>query len=377
VRLFLCRPGLLLLVIVLLAGCGGRAHPPAGAGNTGGERVVNVYNWFDYIDPGVIADFEKEYGLHVNYDVFDSDEILEAKLFAGNTGYDLVMPSPAVFERGLAGEVFAPLDRRQLSNFGNLDPEVKRFLQIYDPGNRYATVYTWLNSVGIAYDRRKVHSRLPDAPTDSLRMVFDPSVVAHFQDCGVAFIDSSVDVVGMALIYLGKDPNSEDLADLKAAGNVLQAVRKYLRYVDTGRYVSDLANGDICVALGWSGDVVQSRDRAREAGLPVDLTFAIPREGSLNGADFVTILADAPHPANAHLFLNYLLRPEVAARITNRVGFANGVAAATPLVRASLRDDPSVYPPPAVRSQLFAERAKSAAFTRPLMRLWTRFKTMT
>ena len=367
-----------------LLGCSGgsgqasgpRTAPPAGA-TVDSEKVVSVYNWFDYIDRSVIADFEKEFGIHVNYDVFDAEEILDTRLLAGHTGYDVVVPSTPFFEHQVAAGALRKLDKDRLPNLKNVDPAVLTFMANFDPGNQYGLVYTWLNTTGVAFNVTQVRARLPDAPLDSLRMVLDPAVAARLQDCGIAFIDSAADAVEAALIYLGKNPNSEAPADLQAAASVLMPIRKYLRYVDTGRYISDLANGDICLALGWSGDVLQARDRAREAGKPVDLQFSIPKEGSMNGADVLAIPLDAAHPLNAHLFINYLLRPDIAARITNVVGFANGVPASQPLLRAALRNDPVVYPPPEVRARLYPERAKSQGYTRLLMRMWTRFKTMT
>ena len=382
----ICGAALSVLLALIGLGCSGDSQQPGGTGSRpgavedapgAGEKVLNVYNWFDYIDRSIISEFEKEYGVHVNYDVFDSEEILNTKLLSGHSGYDVVVPSTPFFESGLAMGAFLKLDKEQLPNLKNVDPEVNRFMANFDPGNQFGIVYTWLNTTGVGFDADKVRARLPDAPLDSWRMVLDPAVVSRFQDCGVAFIDSAVDVVEAALIYLGRNPGSEAPEDLQAAATVLMPVRRYLRYVDTGRYISDLANGDVCVALGWSGDVLQARSRAKEAGKPLQLAFSIPREGSMNGADVMAIPADAPHPHAAHVFLNYLLRPDIAARITDAVGFANGVSASLPLLQQSLRDDPVVYPPAPVRAKLYPERARSAQFTRRLMRLWTRFKTMT
>ena len=360
----------------VLAACA-RNSAPNGHPAEDSDKVLNVYNWFDYIDRSIIVDFERESGIHVNYDVFDSDEVLETKLMTGHTGYDIVVPSTPVLERAIAAGALRPLDKARLPNLQNLDPETVRFMAIFDPGNRYAVIYTWLNTTGIAYDATQITARVPQAPTDSLRMLFAPELLARFQDCGVAVIDSPVDAVEMALLYLGKNPASESPGDLKAAEAVLMGMRRYVRYIDTGRYMSDLASGEVCLALGWSGDVVQARNRAKEASQHVDLRFSIPREGSVNGADVVAIPVDAPHGENAHRFIDFLLRPEVAARISNTVGYANGVTAAMPLLRPELRNDPVYYPPAEVRSKLYPERARSEAFTRQLTRLWTRFKMAT
>jgi putrescine transport system substrate-binding protein len=379
------RVGLSTLLAVLVAGCSGDSKGSHGAGSGSmpmagatrdSDKQLNIYNWFDYIDPSILPEFQREYGIHVNYDVYDTQEIVETKLLAGHTGYDLVVTATPFFEREALVGALQKLDKRQLPNLKNVDPEASRFIANFDPGNQFTIVYTWLNTTGFAFDRQKIAARLPGAPLDSWRMVFDPAVIAHFQDCGIAFIDSATDIVQAALIELGKDPNSEAPEDLAAVEALLTPIRKYLRYIDTARYISDLANGDICLALGWSGDMIQARNRAKEAGKPIELMFTIPKEGSMNGADVMVIPKDAPHPANASLFLNYLLRPDIAARISNVVGFANGVSSSVPLLREDLRNDPVVYPPPQVRAKLYPEHAKSQEYTRRLMRMWTRFKTM-
>jgi len=353
---------------------GASAAAGARAGATDAERIVNVYNWSDYIDPAVITAFEKEYGIKVNYDVYDSNEVLETKLLTGHTGYDVVVPSGPFLERQIKAGVYQRLDKALLPNLKNIDPEVARATALYDPGNQYGVDYMWITS-GPGYDRAKIRARMPDAPLDSWRMLYDPQVVTRFKDCGVSILDAPSEVVGTVLIYLGKDPNSQSADDLAAAEKVLLAIRPYIRYVHSSRYIDDLANGEICLALGWSGDVKQARDRAHEAGKNLDLGYSIPREGAIRNFDMLAIPADAPHPRNAHLFINYLLRPDVAARNSNLVKYANGVAASLPLLAPSVRDDPGIYPPPQVLARLTPERAKSAEFTRLLNRMWTRFKT--
>ena len=245
----------------------------------------------------------------------------------------------------------------------------------HDPGNLYAVDYTWLTTTGIGYDVAKVKARLADAPVDSWRMFYDPAVLARFQDCGVSLLDAPDDVVSTVLLYLGKDPNSESPADLKAAESVLLAIRPYVRYVDSTRYVADLANGELCVALGWSGDITQARDRAREAGKLVQLAYSIPKEGTISLFDVLAIPADAPHVTNAHLFINYVLRPDVAASNSNATKYANPVPASIALLSPELRSDAGIYPAPAVRARLAPQRAKSPEFTRLMNRTWTRFKT--
>lgn len=365
-----------------IAGCSGSSDTTpkdssshAGATAPGVEQVVNVYNWADFIEPSVLTGFEKEYGVKVNYDVFDSTEVLETKLLVGHSGYDVVFPSGAFLEREIQADVYQKLDKAQLPNLKNLDPDVNRTLATSDPGNQYAVDYMWLTTTGIAYDIPKIKARMADAPVNSWRLLFEPALVAKFKDCGVTVLDAPLDVLASVLIFLGKDPNSESREDLQAVERVLVSIRPYIRYADSVRYISDLANGDICLALGWSGDVTQARRRAKEAGQDVQLGYSIPTEGAIVGFDALAIPADAPHPRNAHLFINYLLRPEVAAKNSNAVSYANPVPASVALLEEGLRSDPNVYPPPEVRARVVTERPKSQGFNRLLMRTWTRFKT--
>jgi putrescine transport system substrate-binding protein len=367
-------------LVALLGGCSGGSPPapidwattPPGAQDP--EKILNVYNWSDYIEPGVITDFQKEYGIHVNYDVFDSNEVLETKLLMGHTNYDVVVPSGPFLERQIAAGVYQKLDKALLPHLKNVDPEVARATTLYDPGNAYAVDYMWITS-GPGYNVAKIRQRMPDAPVDSWRMLYDPKVVARFADCGVSVLDAPSEVVDTVLIYLGRPPNSESLEDLAAAEHALGAIRPYIRYVNSSRYIDDLANGETCLALGWSGDVKQARDRAQEAGKGLELAYSIPKEGAISNYDMLAVPADAPHPRNAHLFIDYLLRPEVAARSSNLVKYANGVSASLPLLEAGVREDPGIYPPPEVRAKLVPERARSLQFTRRLIRMWTRFKT--
>jgi putrescine transport system substrate-binding protein len=358
-----------------LALCGCSGNTESSTTTTVAEKVVNVYNWADFIDPSVIKEFEQEYRIKVNYDVFDSNEMLETKLLTGHSNYDVVVSSGSFLEREIKAGAYLKLDKAQLPNLENLDPEVNRSIAVLDPGNQYAVDYTWLTTTGIAYDRTKIDARMANAPTDSWQLLFSPAVLAKFQDCGVTVLDAPQDVVSSVLFFLGKNPNSESPDDLKAVERVLMSIRPYIRYADSARYIGDLANGEICLALGWSGDVTQARRRAKEAGKEVQLAYSIPREGAIVGFDALAIPADAPHPKNAHLFINYLLRPDIAAKNSNAVSYANGVSRSLPLLDEALRNDPSVYPPPEVRAKVVAERAKSPEFYRLLMRTWTRFKT--
>jgi len=367
----------LTALLAACPGCSGPgAHGGAGTANaaTTSEKVLNVYNWSDYIQPTVIADFEKEYGIRVNYDVFDSNEVLETKLLTGHTNYDIVAPSAAFLERQLQADIYQKLDKSLLPNLKNVDPDVARAMARYDPGNQYAVDYMWITS-GVGYNVADIRQRMANAPVDSWRMLLDPAVVARFQDCGVSILDAPSEVTGTVLLFLGRNPNSNSVEDLKAAETVLHSIRPYIRYVDSSRYIDNLANGDICLAMGWSGDVKQAHDRAQEAGKGVDLAYSIPEEGAIANYDTLAIPADAPHVRNAHLFIDYLLRPDIAARNSNLIKYANTVLPDIQPLDPSVRSDPGVYPPPQVRARLTPERPRPANYQRLLTRMWTRFKT--
>ena len=342
-------------------------------GATDAEKVVNVYNWSDYIDPSVIADFTKEYGIKVNYDVFDSNEVLETKLLTGHTGYDVVVPSGPFLAHQMQAGVYQQLNKALLSNWKSLDPAVMAKEAQYDPGNVYSVTYMWITS-GPGYNMAKIKERMPNAPVDSWAMFYDPAVIAKFADCGVSLLDAPTEVIPTVLIYLGKDPNSSSVEDLQAAEKALLAIRPYIRYVHSSRYIDDLANGETCLALGWSGDVKQAHDRAKDAGKGIDIGYNIPQEGAVSNYDVLGIPADAPHPNNAHLFINFLMRPEIAARNSNLIKYANGDTP-TPAINEAVRNDPGVYPPADVQAKLHPEPVRTPEFTRVLTRMWTRFKT--
>ncbi len=370
----------------LAAACSGNSDAPPRASTTPAassphaqteesDNVLNVYNWSDFIGPSTVSDFEQESGIKVHYDVYETNEMMEVKLLSGHTNYDIVVPGGSFFERELKAGVYRKLDKSLLPHLKNLDPDAASAAAVYDPGNQYGVDYTWLISVGIGYDVNKVKARLADAPLESWRLMFDPKLLSELRDCGVSVLDSPDDVVGSVLAYLGKDPNSESPEDLASAEEVLHAIRPYLRYIDSTRYVADFANGDLCLALGWSGDIAQARRRASEAGRGVMIGYSVPREGALSIVDVIAIPADAPHPKNAYRFIDYLLRPEVAARNAAAITYASGVAGSLALMSESLRNDSAVYPAPAARARLVPMRARSQEFTRSLMRVWTRFKT--
>ena len=367
-----------LLAAVAVTGCGRKTDnqdaATPGAAAPAEEKVLNVYNWSDYIDPAVIEAFTKETGIAVSYDVFDSNEVLETKLLTGKSGYDVVVPSAYFLERQVQAGVFQKLDRAQLPNLANVDPELQQRVAAHDPGNEHAVIYMW-GTTGIGYDADRIRAIMPDAPTDSWSLVFDPAVVSRFKDCGVSFLDDPTDMVSTVLLWMGKDPNSQSTADLKLAEEALLKVRPYIRTIHSSQYIEDLANGSICIAVGYSGDVIQARDRAAEAGKAIDIRYSIPREGALMWFDMLAIPADARHPRNALAFIDYLLRPEVAAANANFVAYATANSAALPMIDEELRSDPGVFPTPEVKSRLQPNLAKSAEFTRELNRAWTRFVT--
>ena len=381
---FSIRGGLMgLVAAVAIVGCGKTPEQPGPAAAQApvaarpapaAEKVVNVYNWSDYIDPKVLVAFTKETGIKVNYDVFDSNEVLETKLLAGNTGYDVVVPGAPFLERQIKAGVFRKLDRSKLPNWSNLDPEILQRVALHDPGNQYGVDHMW-GTDGIGYNVAKIKAIAPDAPVDSWNLVFDPAWAAKFKSCGISVLDAPSEIVSVVLAWLGKDPNSERPDDLKAAEDVLLKVRPYIRMIHSSQYIDSLANGEICIAVGWSGDILQARMRAKEAGQGVEIAYRVPKEGTIVWFDMYAIPADAPHPDNAHAFINFMMRPEVAAASSNVVHYANGNAASVPLLDPAVRNDPGVYPPADVKAKLFPNLARSADYTRLLNRTWTRFTT--
>lgn len=338
------------------------------------EPVLNVYNWSDYIAEDTIANFEAETGIKVNYDVFDSNQVLETKLLTGSTGYDIVVPTNNFLERQITAGVFLKLDKSKLPNLKNMDPTIMDMLAVADPGNDYAIPYMW-GTTGIGYDANAIAERMPDAPVDSWDMIFDPEIAAKFADCGITLFDSSTEVMAQVLHSLGLEPTSEDLEDLEKAEDLLMSIRPYIRYFHSSQYLSDLANGDVCLSIGWSGDVFIAQERAIEADNGVDIVYSIPREGAQLWSDNMAIPSDAPHPDNAHKFLNYIMDPQVIAGVTDYVYYANGNAASFDLIDPEITSDPSIYPTDEVKQNLYAIRAHSPAFDRKLTRAWTHIKT--
>jgi len=336
---------------------------------------VNVYNWSDYIAEDQLKAFEKDSGVKVNYTTYDSNEILEAKLRAGRSGYDVVVPTASpFFVRQLGAGLYKPLDKARLKNLKNLDPEIMGALAKYDPGNAHAIPWMW-GTTGIGYNVAAIKKRMADAPVDSLRMIFDPAVVSKFADCGVMVLDSATDVFPAALKYLGLDPDSRKPEDLAKAADVVKAVRPYIRKFHSSEYINALAGGDICLAFGYSGDIFQARDRAAKAKDRQDIAYAIPREGSLLWIDVAAIPKDAPNPDNALRFLDFLLEPKVAAASSELTGYANANTPATALLPKDISGNPLIYPPADVRAKFYTITAGSAEQTRERTRLWTTVKT--
>ncbi|RRJ83498.1 extracellular solute-binding protein [Aestuariirhabdus litorea] len=347
----------------------------AGSQAIAAERVLHVYNWSDYIAEDTIANFEQKTGIKVTYDVFDSNEVLEAKLLSGGSGFDVVVPSASFLARQAQAGAFQPLDRAKLSNWGNLDADMMKNLEVYDPGNKYSIPYLW-GTTGIGYNPDKVKAALGDAaPVDSWDLLFKPENVKQLASCGVAVLDAPTEMLPAALKYLGKDPNSTNQADYDAATELLLSVRPYITYFHSSKYISDLANGDICVAVGWSGDVLQAADRASEADNGVTVEYVIPKEGAGMWFDMLAIPTDAKNADEAYEFLNYLLEPEVMAGISNYVAYANGNREATKLVDEEVTSNPGIYPTPAAAKNLYPFKVLPKKIDRIVTRAWTKVKS--
>ncbi len=338
------------------------------------DRVVSVFNWSDYIDPKVLEDFTKETGIKVIYDTFVSDAALETRLMVGRTGYDVIVPSGPALQREIAAGLLQKLDMSRLPNARNLSPEIMARLAVDDPGNRYAVNYMWFTTV-IAFDSDKAKERLGDAPPDSWDLIFKPDNLRKFADCGVYVLDSPRDLFPIALNYLKLQPSSRNFNDLKRAADVLSTLRRNVKKFTSSEYINALANGDICLAVGWSGDAAQAHNRASEADNGIEIGDVIPKEGTVISLDNLAIPKDAPHVDAAYAFINFLLRPDIAARNTNVTGFASGIAAAQPLVAAATANNTTIYPDTEMMKHLFAIPNYDPATQRFIAREWTRIKT--
>ncbi|MBJ6977886.1 polyamine ABC transporter substrate-binding protein [Luteimonas sp. MC1895] len=372
-----------LACALILAACGGSQPDGGDAGAAGGaeEKVLNVFNWSDYVAEDTIANFEAATGIRVNYDVYAENETLETKLTAGGSGYDVVFPSARPFaQRQIRAGLFAELDASKLPNRQHLDPAIMQGLTDIDPGNAHVVPYMW-GTTGLGVNVEKVTAALgPDAPLDSWALLFDPANAARLASCGIHVLDDDQEVFGAALIWLGRDPNAGAADEIDAVKQVYAAIRPHIRTFNNAEYKDALANGDACLVMGYSGDIGQARDVAGEAaeatGKPTpDIRYVIPKEGAIRWMDVVAIPKDARHPGNAHAFVDYLMQPEVIAAVTDHVAYANANLAATPLVDPAIAADAGVYPPDDVRARLVDPASLPEDVQRQRVRAWTTIKS--
>jgi len=374
---------LVLACCAALAACGGSTSDPAAtatapdaASAKAEPKVLNVYNWSDYVAEDTIEQFQKATGIKVVYDVYDNNEMLEAKLVAGNSGYDVVFPSARPFaQRQIKQGAFAKLDKSLLPNLANISPVLMKGLTDVDPGNAHAIPYMW-GTTGIGINIAKVKEALgEDAPLDSWELIFNPANAAKLAKCGISLLDDEQEAFGAGLLYLGRDPNAYNGNDFEDVKKLLASVRPYVRYFNSSKYIDDLANGDLCVAMGYSGDVFQARDRADEAENGVEIGYIIPKEGAVRWFDLMAIPKDAPHPKNAHAFIDFLMKPEVIASITNYVGYANPNDKAFELLDEEISGNPGIYPPEDVVAKLSDPVSLPESLQRERVRAWTAIKS--
>ncbi|MCI2399156.1 polyamine ABC transporter substrate-binding protein [Aliiroseovarius subalbicans] len=338
---------------------------------------VRVYNWSDYIDEELLEQFEADTGIELIYDVFDSNEVLETKLLAGGSGYDVVVPSGTFLQRQIVAGVFQPLDMAQLPNHGNMWDAIEARTDKYDPGNKYSINYMW-GTTGIGVNTGKVAEVLgDDAPIGSLALLFDPANMEKLAACGVHILDAPAEIIPAALAYIGEDPDSQDPDVIAKVEPVLTAIAPYVQKFHSSEYINALANGDICVAFGWSGDILQARDRAWEAENGVEIAYNAPSEGALMWFDQMAIPADAPNPTAAHVFLNWIMDAQVAATASNYVYYANGNMASQPMLVEDVIGDPAIYPDEETLKNLYTTSPYAPKVQRVVTRLWTKIKSGT
>jgi putrescine transport system substrate-binding protein len=355
-------------------GASGTAGRAASAAAPGGGKVLNLYIWSDYLAPNTLSDFEKQTGIKVHVAYFDNNETLETKLLAGSSGYDVVVPTASYFERQIKAGVYLPLDKSKLPNLKNMDPQLMERVARHDPNNEHGVIYTW-GTNGIGYNEKMIKELLPDAPLDSWRLVLDPAVASKIAKCGISVLDSPAEMMRVVLSYLGRDANSQKPEDLAAAQDTLLKIRPYIRNINSSEYIEALANGDLCVAVGYNGDVLQARDRAREASKGIEVKYMVPKEGSILWFDMLAIPKDAPNVQSAYAYMNYIMTPQVMADISDFKRYANGNAASQSLVLPAVKDDQGIYPPPELRQKLPVQLADSPEQTRAITRMWQKFKT--
>ena len=339
------------------------------------QGSINVYNWSDYIADGILERFTAQTGIAVNYDVFDSNDTLEARMLAGSSGFDIVVPTSDFMQRQIAAGIYQPLNKDLLPNLANMDPALMELAAAFDPGNAHSVIYLW-GTTGIGYNRAAVAERMgADYVVNSWNLIFDPANISRFADCGVALLDAPTEILPPALRFLGLDPTSTEQADLDRAAELINSIRPHIRYFHSSQYISDLANGEICLAVGWSGDILQAGARAEEAGQGIEINYAIPTEGAHLWFDMLVIPADAPNPEGAHAFINFLMDPEVAAANTNYVQYPNANLASRPMIDPEVLNDPTIYPTDATISTSWTLRPYDSATDRIVTRLWTRLRT--
>ena len=359
---------------LILNACGGGKSGGGGAADSGSSKVLNLYIWSDYLAPNTLSDFEKQSGIKIHVAYYDTNETLETKLLAGSSGYDIVVPTASYFERLIKAGAFTALDKSRLPNLKNMDPELMQKVKQNDPDNGHGVIYLW-GTNGIGYNEKMVKALMPDAPLDSWRMVFDPAVASKLSKCGISVLDSPAEMLRAVYSYMGKDPNSQSADDLVQAEAIMTKIRPYITSINSSGYIEALANGDICVAVAYNGDVMQSRDRAKEANKGIEIKYALPKEGSIIWFDMLAIPKEAPNLESAYAFMNYMMTPQVIADVSNFKRYADANAAAQPLVLPAVKDDAAIYPTPAQREHLTLQSADSAEQTRAITRIWQKFKT--
>ena len=369
------RPAISALGLLLtLSACGGGKPSDGGAGTAAASKVLNLYIWSDYLAPNTLADFEKQTGIKVHAAYYDSNETLETKLLAGSSGYDVVVPTASYFERLIKAGAFLALNKSKLPNLKNMDPQLMARVTQHDPDNAHGVIYLW-GTNGIGYNEKMVRALMPDAPLDSWRLVFDPAVASKVAKCGISVLDSPAEIIRAVYSFLGKDPNSQSADDLAAAEAVLAKIRPYIRNIHSSEYIEALANGDLCIAVAYNGDVMQARDRAREANKGIDIKYSVPKEGTILWFDMLAIPKDAPDPDSAYAFLNYMMEPKVIADVSNFKRYADANAAAQALVLPEVKNDPGIYPTPEQRQTLAVQLSDSPDQTRAVTRVWQKFKS--
>src|ERR1700742_3368189 len=362
--------------VLALSACGGHPGPSgeSGGARSGGGKVLNLYIWSDYLAPNALSDFEKQTGIKVHAAYFDTNETLETTLLAGHSGFDIVVPTASYFERQIRAGAYLTLDKSKLPNLKNMDPQLMAKVASNDPGNAHGVIYQW-GTNGIGYNEKMVKALMPDAPLDSWRLIFDPEVAAKVAKCGISLLDSPAEMLRAVYSYMGKNPNSQSAEDLAQAEAVLAKIRPYIRNFSSSEYIEALANGDLCISVGYNGDIMQARDRAKEAGKGIEIKYAVPKEGTILWFDMLAIPKDAPDPDSAYAFMNYMMTPQVIADVSNFKRYANANLASQSFVLPAVKDDPGIYPPPDLRQKLTLQLADSAEQTRAITRVWQKFKT--